>query len=95
MYFVEKPVEIVKKLENQECIEKKDVYLACVLSKENLSVQWYKNDELIEQDGKFKFIEDGKKYKLYITEVELSDAAEYKLKYDELETVAQLTVEGK
>ncbi len=92
--ILEKPVEIVKKMENQECIEKKDVFMSCLLSKENLAVKWYKNDELIEQDNKFKFIQDGKKYKLNISEVALTDAAEYKLKYEELESTAILTVEG-
>ena len=93
--IIEKPAEIVKKMENQECIEKKDVFMSCLLSKENLAVKWYKNDELIEQDNKFKFIQDWKKYKLYISEVALTDAAEYKLKYEELESTALLTVEGK
>ncbi len=92
--IIEKPVEIVKQLENQECMEKKDVYISCVLSKENLSVEWYKNDELIEQDNKFKFIQDGKKYKLYITDVALADAAEFKIKCGDLESAATLTVEG-
>lgn len=76
-------------------MEKQSVQLSCTLSKPKLKVQWFKNGEEITNDGRFKFVQEGKVYKIVIENATLADKGVYKLKYnDELETSCELSVEG-
>jgi hypothetical protein len=76
-------------------MEKQKVQLSCTLSKPKLNVQWFKDGEEITNDGKFKFVQEGKVYKLLIDNASLEDKGVYKLKYkDELETSCELSIQG-
>ena len=89
----EKPVEVVKMLEDQEVIEKQTATFLCTLSKPRLKVNWYKNDQKLSENKRFQFVQEGKVYKLVINDAQIDDAAEYKVKFeDEVESKAQLVV---
>lgn len=89
----EKPVEVVKMLEDQEVIEKQVATFSCTLSKPRLKVSWYKNDQKLSENKRIQFVQEGKVYKLVINDAQLDDAAEYKIKFDDgAESKAQLVV---
>ena len=91
----EKPVEVMKMLEDQEVVEKQTATFVCTLSKPRLKVAWYKNDQKLSENNRIQFVQEGKVYKLIIGDAQLDDAAEYKIKFgDEAESKAELFVKG-
>lgn len=91
---LEKPVEIMKMLEDQEVMEKQRATFVCTLSKPRLKVTWYKNDQKLSENNRIQFVQEGKVYKLIIDNAELEDRAVYKIKYEEAESSAELFVKG-
>lgn len=91
---LEKPVEIIKPLENEEVAENQKATFVCVLSKPRLKVSWYKDGEKIKEGGRFQFAQEGKIYKLIIDGAQTDDKATYKIKLDDLESEAELYVKG-
>lgn len=89
---LETPVEILKPLEDQEVVEKQKATFVCTLSKPRLKVTWYKNDTKLTENDRVQFMQEGKVYKLIINNSKLEDAAQYKIKFDETESMAYLTV---
>jgi hypothetical protein len=90
---LEKPVEVMKMLEDQEVVEKQTATFACSLSKPRLKVSWYKNGQKLSESKRIQFVQEGKVYKLVINDAQLDDAAEYKIKFgEEAESNAQLMV---
>ena len=83
----------MKMLEDQEVVEKQTATFTCTLSKPRLKVTWYRGDVKINEDGRIQFVQEGKVYKLIITNAKLEDMGEYKIKFgDEAESRADLTV---
>ena len=92
---LERPAEIMKKLEDQEVVEKQTAIFNCTLSKPRLKVLWYKGDKKLSENDHFQFVQEGKIYKLVINNAQLDDAGIYKIKYaDEAESSAELFVKG-
>ena len=92
----EKPVEVMKMLEDQEVVENQTATFVCTLSKPRLNVTWYKNGDLLPENDKYQYVKEGKVYKLVIRLAKLDDKAKYTIKYaDEAESSAQLIVKGK
>ena len=89
----EKPVEVLKALEDEEVTEKQTATFVCTLSKPRLRVSWYKNDQKLTENRRVQFVQEGKVYKLVINDAQLDDADEYKIRFDEEgEVKAQLRV---
>jgi hypothetical protein len=92
---MERPVEIVKPLTDQEVVEKQTATFSCTLSRPRLKVSWYKNNVKLSEDGRIEFAVEGKVYKLIINNAQLDDKATYKIKFEEdAESSAKLTVKG-
>lgn len=90
---IERPAEIIKPLEDQECVEKQKATFVCTLSKPRLKVEWYKGDRRLIENNRVQFVQEGKVYKLVIDHAELEDASMYKIKFaDECESSAELFV---
>ena len=84
---------MIKALEDQEVVEKQTATFTCTLSKPRLKVQWFKDDVKLNEDGRVQFAQEGKVYKLIITNAKLDDIAKYKIKFgDEAESSAELFV---
>lgn len=92
---LEKPVEVIKLLEDEEVAEKQTATFQCVLSKPRLKVVWYKDDQKIKENDRIQFAQEGKVYKLVINNAQLEDRGTYKIKFEEAESSAQLSVKGK
>lgn len=89
----EKPVEVMKMLEDQEVVEKQKATFVCTLSKPRLKVTWFKNDQKLSENSRVQFVQEGKIYKLVIENAQLEDRAVYKIKFeDEAESSAELFV---
>jgi hypothetical protein len=91
---LEKPVEVIKMLEDEEVAEKQTATFVCVLSKPRLKVVWYKNDQKIKENDRVQFAQEGKIYKLIIDNAQLEDKATYKIKFEDAESSATLSVKG-
>lgn len=92
---LEKPVEVIKPLEDEEVGEKQTATFVCVLSKPRLKVTWYKGDQKIKENDRIQFVQEGKVYKLVINNAQLEDRGTYKIKFEETESSAELGVKGK
>lgn len=92
---LEKPIEVIKPLEDQEVVEKQTAVFSCTLSKPRLKVAWYKNGAKIKETDRIQFAQEGKVYKLIINNAELDDKAKYTIKFEEdCESSAKLNVKG-
>jgi titin len=91
---LEKPVEFLKKMEDQEVVEKQKATFVCTLSKPRLKVTWYKGDKKLKENDRIQFAQEGKVYKLIIDNCALDDAGAYTCKYepDNIESSAELHV---
>lgn len=91
---LEKPVEVIKQLEDEEVAEKQTATFVCALSKPRLKVTWYKDDQKIKENDRIQFAQEGKIYKLIINNAQIEDRGTYKIKFEEAESSAQLSVKG-
>lgn len=92
---LEKPVEVIKPLEDEEVAEKQTATFVCALSKPRMKVVWYKDDQKIKENDRVQFAQEGKIYKLIINNAQIEDRGTYKIKFEEAESSAQLSVKGK
>lgn len=70
------------------------VTLECELSREGLSVEWFKENKKVMRDLKHDFVNDKKSHKLVISKVDWEDTGNYRCEYKLLSTQAKLSVEG-
>ncbi len=92
---LEKPVEVIKPLQDEEVVEKQTATFVCTLSKPRLKVTWLKNGKKINENDHFQFAQEGKVYKLMINNAQLDDADKYTIKFgEEAESTAELFVKG-
>jgi titin len=88
--------EVMKPLEDQTVVEKQRATFTCTLSKPRLKVAWFKGATKITENKDIQFVQEGKVYKLVISNAKLDDAGQYTVKYEnECESTAELTVKGK
>lgn len=85
---VEKHIEDVAGKEGQTCT------LTCQFSIPNAKAQWFKNGKLLEPYGRYTYSVANYTQKLSIKDVRPEDQGEYSCKYKNLETTANLWVEG-
>jgi titin len=88
----ETPVAVVKPLDNQEVVEKQTATFACTLNKPRLKVTWYRGDTKLTETDRIQFAQEGKVYKLMISNAQLDDKSSYGIKVDDVESKAQLNV---
>jgi hypothetical protein len=91
---LEKPVEVIKPLEDEEVVENQKATFVCVLSKPRLKVAWYKDGEKLKEGGRIQFAQEGKVYKLIIDGARPEDKGSYKIKFEDTESAADLHVKG-
>lgn len=93
-------VNIEKGLSDQKCVEgdnvKFEIKLNRDLNKEN--ILWYKDGIKLEdgdENGRIKFICDGKNHSLLINDAKIDDIAIYEVKLGNVKSSANLKVKGK
>ncbi len=96
MYSIplEMPVALKVPLKNISVSEDERVILSCELNKPNKPVKWYKNGKLLKDGMNCQIFNDGCKYSLLLPKTNLSDAGNYTLKCDKIETSATLVIKG-
>jgi len=85
---VEQQMQDVAGKEGQTCT------LTCQFSVPNVKTQWFKNGKLLEPQSRYTFAVDNYTQKLSIKNVRPEDQGEYTCKYKNLETTANLSIEG-
>lgn len=85
---VEKPMQDVAGKEGQTCT------LTCQLSVPNVKTQWFKNGKLLEPHSRYTCAVANYTQKLSIKDVRPEDQGEYTCTYKNLETTANLWIEG-
>lgn len=85
---VEQRMQDVAGKEGQTCT------LTCQFSVPNVKTQWFKNGKLLEPHGRYTFAVANYTQKLSIKDVRPEDQGEYTCKYKNLETTANLWIEG-
>lgn len=68
--------------------------LTCQFSVPNVKTQWFKNGKLLEPHSRYTFAVANYTQKLSIEDVRPEDQGEYTCKYKNLETTANLWIEG-
>ncbi len=76
----EAPLEFLKPLRDVHLKENETITLECELNKENETVKWLKDGEIIEPCSNIKIEHDGKVHRLIISNSKPSDAARYQVK---------------
>ena len=94
--YLEPPLEVMKGLSNVRVIEKEEVMFECKFNRDPKfeNVQWLKDGELINEDSRIKFLNDGKRQFLIIKNSKLTDAGNYTIKAVDVESTAWLKVRG-
>lgn len=85
---VEQRMQDVAGKEGQTCT------LTCQFSEPNVKTQWFKNGKLLEPRGRYTFAVANYTQKLSIKDVRPEDQGEYTCTYKNLETTANLWIEG-
>lgn len=85
---VEEHLQDVAGKEGQTCT------LTCQFSVPNVKTQWFRNGKRLESHGRYTFAVADYTQKLSIKDVKPEDQGEYTCKYNNLETTANLWVEG-
>nr|XP_006823016.1 PREDICTED: titin-like [Saccoglossus kowalevskii] len=92
--FVSEAPKFATPLQDKEIPEKESIELTCEVTKPNVKVNWYKDDEQISPyDHHYKIKTDGRRHSLVIDDVKLKDEAKYTAKLGDIETAAELVVE--
>ena len=92
--FLERPLEIVQPLINQEVAESQTITLECEVSKHGVKANWTKNGKEVVPGGRTEIRVDGTKHVLTITGADLSDQAQYKVAFADISSAAEVTVAG-
>lgn len=86
--------EVEKHLEDVTGKEGQTSTLTCQFSIPNAKAQWFRNGKLLEPHGRYKYSVANYTQKLSIKDVRPEDQGEYTCKYKNIETTANLFVEG-
>ena len=90
----EEVVDIIKPLEPQKAKEGEDVVFECVLSKPDVPATWLKDGQEITPSEKVEMIVEGEKHKLILHDVKPEDAEKFTIKVGQVQSTANLIVEG-
>ena len=94
LFFSERPVDIVKPLEDQRAVLGEDVVLRCELSREGTPVCWLKDGKAIRKSKKYELLVEGTRAMLVIHAASLKDSGEYTCETESSKSTASLRVEG-
>ncbi|KAJ8787378.1 hypothetical protein J1605_023038 [Eschrichtius robustus] len=95
LFFSERPVDIVKPLEDQRAVLGEDVVLRCELSREGTPVCWLKDGKAIRKSKKYELLVEGTRAMLVIHAASLKDSGEYTCETESSKSTASLRVEEK
>ncbi|XP_022419029.2 obscurin isoform X4 [Delphinapterus leucas] len=91
----ERPVDIMKPLEDQRAMLGEDVVLRCELSREGTPVCWLKDGKAIRKSRKYEPLIEGTRAMLVIHAASLKDSGEYTCETESSKSTASLRVEEK
>ncbi|KAM6148397.1 obscurin [Erethizon dorsatum] len=91
----ERPVAIVKPLEDQQATPGEDVVLSCELSRAGAPVRWLKDEKPIHKGQKYDLLSEGTQAVLVVRGASLRDSGEYVCETDAAKSTARLHVEEK
>lgn len=90
----ERPVIIVKPLEDQHIAPGEDVVLSCELSRAGAPVRWLKDGKAIRKGQKYDVLSEGTQAVLVVRGASLRDSGEYACETDAAKSTARLHIEG-
>ncbi|XP_061109725.1 obscurin isoform X44 [Conger conger] len=85
-------IQVVKKLEDVEVMEKETAAFVCEISHDEVEGQWHKNNSKIKVGDNIKMRQEGRTYVLLFKSVTVEDAAEIKFTAEKAESTAKLKV---
>ncbi|KAM9427863.1 obscurin isoform 4-T4 [Salvelinus alpinus] len=85
-------IQIVKKLEDVEVMEKESASFFCEISHDEVDCQWFKGDTKLKVGDNIKMRQEGKIYVLLFKSVTPEDFAEIKFTAEKASSTAKLTV---
>uniref|UniRef100_A0A8D2CLV2 non-specific serine/threonine protein kinase n=1 Tax=Sciurus vulgaris TaxID=55149 RepID=A0A8D2CLV2_SCIVU len=91
----ERPVDIMKPLEDQRATLGEDVVLSCELSRAGTPVRWLKDGKAIRKSQKYDLLREGTRAGLVVRAASLKDSGEYTCETDASRSTARLRVEEK
>ncbi|XP_013365188.1 PREDICTED: obscurin [Chinchilla lanigera] len=91
----ERPVAIVKLLEDQQATLGEDVVLSCELSRAGAPVRWLKDGKAIRKGQKYDLLSEGARAVLVVRGATLRDSGEYVCETDTAKSTARLRVKEK
>ncbi|CAK7307082.1 OBSCN [Vulpes lagopus] len=91
----ERPVDIMKPLEDQRAAPGDDVVLSCELSRASTPVRWLRDGKSIRNSQKYQLITEGTRAMLVVHEVSLRDSGQYSCETEASRTTATVCVEEK
>lgn len=68
--------------------------MTCQFSVPNVKSEWFRNGRILKPQGRHKTEVEHKVHKLTIADVRAEDQGKYTCKYEDLETSAELRIEG-
>lgn len=68
--------------------------MTCQFSVPNVKSEWFRNGRILKPQGRHKTEVEHKVHKLTIADVRAEDQGQYTCKYEDLETSAELRIEG-
>ncbi|KAM5168545.1 obscurin isoform 13-T13 [Callospermophilus lateralis] len=91
----ERPVDIMKPLEDQQATLGEDVVLTCELSRAGTPVRWLKDGKAIRESQKYKLLREGTRAVLVVHGASLKDSGTYTCETDVSKSTARLRVDEK
>ncbi|KAB1281104.1 Obscurin [Camelus dromedarius] len=91
----ERPVDIMKPLEDQQAVLGEDVTLRCELSRVGTPVRWLKDGKAIRKSQKYELLTEGTQATLIVHAASLKDSGNYTCETDTSKSTASLRVEEK
>ncbi|XP_072620069.1 obscurin isoform X12 [Vulpes vulpes] len=91
----ERPVDIMKPLEDQRAAPGDDVVLSCELSRASTPVRWLRDGKSIRNSQKYQLVTEGTRAMLVVHEVSLRDSGQYSCETEASRTTATVCVEEK
>ena len=93
--IVEEQIEFIRKLENLVVSELPCyVTFECEVSKSNVPVQWFKEDEPIRKGHKYDIIAEGRVHKLVVKDICDKDEKEFFITAKNCKCSANLNIQG-